>query len=154
MRAGTRQSVLTRHHLVLPTYPLIFYLCLPSFPVTRSQQLSLYFLFFLWIRDSSRRPSLSSLQLACRTRPLVSLRPRRSTRLKGQSLPSHYDTILSFISHHPSPPRLARSLAQLRPTPVPRVVGTAPAVSMPLVQRTNGSVQTASSVPDNANPPV
>ena len=71
-------------------------------------------------------------------------RLRRSAHLKGLPLPSPHDSNLSFISLGPSSPRLARSSAQQCPTPVPRAASTTPAASTPLVQRTSGSVQTAS----------
>ena len=76
---------------------------------------------------------------------LISLSLRRSAHPKGPSLPSHYDSILPFFSHHPSPPRLARSFAARHsPAPVSCVSGTAQATLIPLVLCMSGSVQTAS----------
>jgi hypothetical protein len=91
-----------------------------------------------------RPPWPLSLQLVCRTRTLVSPRPRRNAYSKGLSLPSPYDSSPPFISLSPSSPRPARILAQHRPSPVPRAAGTAPALLRPLALYASGSAQSAS----------
>ena len=91
-----------------------------------------------------RLPQPLSCQLAFGTQALVSLRPRRSARAKGPSLDPFHDLSPPSASLVSSPPRSASVLAQHRPSPVPRIAGTAPALSRPLALCASGSASSGS----------